>query len=512
MARSCGALARLLARVMLLEVRNIHKRFPGVHALKDVSFDVRPGEVHALVGENGAGKSTLMHILAGVYPPDGGEIFVDGRRVIIADEHHAQRLGIGIVYQERSLFGVLGAAENVFAGRLPANRWGIIDRRQVAARARALLARVGLDIDPATPVERLSPAQQQMIEIAKALALEARLLIFDEPTAALTQVETSALWRIIAQLTAEGVGVVYISHRLREIFEIADRVTVLRDGEHRGTTAVADTSPDDLVERMIGRKVQERALRRATAERVRFEVRGLSTREPPGSARTMVRDVSLRARAGEIVGLAGLAGAGRTEFALAVFGFVPRVSGEILVDGRRVDPRSPREAIAAGIGYLPEDRKDAGLFLDMSVADNIAAATLRSFGVWWQHRGRLGATAASYVDRLDIAVPDVRTAVRQLSGGGQQKVVVSKWLLAQSSVLIVDEPTRGVDVGAKAEVHRLVRDLADGGAAIVAISSDLPEILAVSDRIVVMREGRVTGELARREASEQAILRYAAGV
>ncbi len=497
---------------MFLELRNIHKRFPGVHALKGVSFDVRRGEVHALVGENGAGKSTLMHILAGVHRPDEGQIIFQGRQVEIADEHHAQRLGIGIVYQERSLFGLLSVAENIFAGGLPANRWGVIDRRQLADRTKAALGEVGLAVDPKMPVEKLGPAQQQMVEIAKALVLDAKLLIFDEPTAALTEVETAALWRIITRLRQQGAGLVYISHRLHEIFEIADRVTVLRDGEHRGTMPVSETSLDDLVTRMVGRQMQEPNHQDAAADRVRLEVRHLSNRRLTVDARTRLKDINISARAGEIVSLAGLAGAGRTELALAIFGAGPRDGGEILIDGRKVKVRSPHDAIAAGIGYLPEDRKEAGLFLEMSIAENIAAARLGYFGSWWQRRGRLEAVATDYLNRLKIAAPDVRKTVRQLSGGNQQKVVLSKWLLLNPKVLIVDEPTRGIDVGAKAEVHQLLRELARQGAAIIAISSDLPEVLAISDRILVMREGRITGELERRDASEEAIMRYAAGV
>jgi len=494
---------------MLLELQNIHKRFPGVHALKGVSFDVRRGEVHALVGENGAGKSTLMHILAGVHRPDEGRIIFQGRQVEIAGEHHAQRLGIGIVYQERSLFGLLSVAENIFAGGLPANRWGVIDRRQLADRTKAALAQVGLDVDPKTPVEQLGPAEQQMIEIAKALALEAKLMIFDEPTAALTEVETAALWNIIAQLKQQGAGLIYISHRLHEIFEIADRVTVLRDGEHRGTAPVSETSVDELVTRMVGRQMQEINHQDVSADRVRLEVRKLSNRRLTDDARTRLCDINLSVRAGEIVGLAGLAGAGRTELALAIFGANPPEGGEILLDGQPIQVRSPRDAIAAGIGYVPEDRKEAGLFLEMSIAENIAAARLGYFGSWWQSDRRRDAVAADYMNRLKIAAPDVHKTVQQLSGGNQQKVVLSKWLLLNPKVLIVDEPTRGVDVGAKAEVHQLLREMARQGAAIIAISSDLPEVLAVSDRILVMREGRITGELERREASEEAIMRYA---
>jgi ABC-type sugar transport system ATPase subunit len=496
----------------LLEIRGIEKRFPGVHALKGVSLGVSRGEVHALVGENGAGKSTLMHILAGVQKPDAGEIVLDGRPVKIADEKHAQRLGIGIVFQERSLFGLLSVAENVFAHRLPVNRWGVIDPRRLHAQTRAALARFGLEkIDPRAPVEQLSPSAKQMVEIAKALALDAKLMIFDEPTAALTEVETQALFRIIAQLKSQGVGVIYISHRLREIFEIADRVTVLRDGEIRGTLKVIETSVDDLVTRMVGREIQSRADEPGFADkgRIALEVRGLSNSRLTADVRARLRDISFKVHAGEIVGFAGLAGAGRTELALAIFGASPRDSGAILVDGKPINARSPQDAIAAGIGYVSEDRKEAGLFLEMSVAENIAATRLGYFGPWWMDTGRLNAVARDYLYRLRIAAPDVKKIVRQLSGGNQQKVALSKWLLRDPKVLIMDEPTRGIDVGAKAEVHDLLRELARKGKAVILISSDLAEVLAVADRILVMREGRISGELSRHEATEERIMRYA---
>lgn len=497
----------------LLVMRGIHKWFPGVHALKGVDLDVRAGEVHALVGENGAGKSTLMHILAGVYPPDAGTIALGSQeRVVIANEHAAQQFGIAIVYQERSLFGPLSVAENIFAGRQPINRWGKINRRRLRLEASALMRQIGLEIDPRVALEKLPPAQQQMIEIAKALSIEARLVIFDEPTAALTHSETQTLFGVIGRLKAQGAGVIYISHRLEEVFRIADRVTVLKDGEGQGTFPVAATSPDHLVSRMVGRDLSLFRRRHdppLEGGPVVFEARHVTERAAPGAFSSALRNVSLAVRAGEIVALAGLAGAGRTEFALTIFGARPRETGEILVDGRPVPMGSPAAAIAAGIGYLPEDRKEAGLFLEMSVSKNIVASALDRFGSWWFRTSRADGMAEEFRRRLRIASRGVRQAVKELSGGNQQKVMLARWLLVQPRILIADEPTRGLDVGAKAEVHSLLYELSRNGAAVLVISSELPEVLAVADRIAVMREGRIAGELSRAEATEEKILRLA---
>jgi ribose transport system ATP-binding protein len=489
-------------------MRGIRKSFEGNDVLKGVDFDVWPGEVHALVGENGAGKSTLMNILAGVHQPSGGTIEFDGRtNVVIPDEKSAQQLGISIVFQERSLFGHLNVAENIFAARQP-NIFGHILRRRLQAEARGSLERIKLDLDPNTLVEELSPAQQQMVEIAKALSLEAKVIIFDEPTSSLTDKETQALFGVIRQLRSQGVGVIYISHRLEEIFQIADRVTVVKDGRWQGTTGVAETDTDDLVRRMVGRNLELRHNDAVAAHNpILLEVRGLS--DPASHPKALLKGISFNARAGEIVGFAGLAGAGRTELALSIFGIRPRGEGEMYVNGRRVTIRSPGEAIAAGVGYAFEDRKEGGLFLDMSIARNIAAAKLKRFGTWWLRDDRQSAVAAELQKSLRIACRDTGQLVQSLSGGNQQKVVLAKWLLASPKVLIVDEPTRGVDVGAKAEVHNLLYELSRGGAAVVVISSDLPEILAVSDRIYVMREGRITGELNRAEATEESVMRLA---
>ncbi|MCI0747976.1 MAG: sugar ABC transporter ATP-binding protein [Verrucomicrobia subdivision 3 bacterium] len=495
----------------LLAMHDIRKRFGGVQALNGVNLEVRSGEVHALVGENGAGKSTLMHILAGVHQPDEGSISWDGKQhVVIANEHAAQRLGIAIVFQERSLFSSLSVAENIFAGRQPVSRWGAIDRRALRANSAALLRRVGLACDPGTPLSELSSAQQQMVEIAKALSLDAKLIIFDEPTAALTETETTALFSVIAQLKAADVAIIYISHRLEEIFKIGDCVTVLKDGTWQGTFAVAQITTDDLINRMVGRALSfARADGGARYGPVVLEVRNLTDLSLEGEVRTRLRGISFQARKGEVLALAGLCGAGRTELALAIFGARPRESGEILIDGQVVDIDSPADAIAAGIAYLPEDRKDAGLFLDMTIAQNVAAARLKDFGSWWFSDARGEAAAEEFRKQLRVTSHGVKQAVQTLSGGNQQKVVLAKWLLIQPTVLIVDEPTRGIDVGAKAEVHALLRQLARKGTAVIVISSELPEVLALADRILVMREGRITGEFKGEDATEEAIMRYA---
>jgi ribose transport system ATP-binding protein len=498
----------------LLAIRGIQKRFPGVHALKGVSFNVHAGEVHALVGENGAGKSTLMHILAGVYDADEGSIdFAGEQNVRFQNELDSQRRGIAIVFQERSLFGLLNIAENIFAARQPARfAWGHIDQEALFRNTASLLSMVGLNIHPATLTQDLSPAEQQMVEITKALSLKAKLIIFDEPTAALTETETTALFSLIRKLRDQKVGVIYISHRLEEIFEIADTVTVLKDGECHGTVPTAETDRVDLVRRMVGRQLSYE--RRGTAgtrfaEKPILEVRKLCEDIATPQVRTVLRGISFSAYPGEVLGFSGLAGAGRTELALSIFGARRWDSGEIFWDGQPVTIRSPREAIELGIGYMPEDRKEAGLFLEMTIAENTAAAHLEYFGSWWFNRPQLGAVAEEYRQKLRLSCHGVGQTVQTLSGGNQQKVVLAKWLLVQPRVLIVDEPTRGIDVGAKAEVHALLRKLAADGTGVIVISSDLPEVLAISDRILVMSEGRITAELSGENATEEAVIHYA---
>ncbi len=502
----------------LLKMTGICKDFPGVCALDGMQLEVRAGEVHAVVGENGAGKSTLMHILAGVYQPDAGRIdFAGHDDVRIADEQAAQRMGIAIVYQERSLFDSLSVAENIFAGRQPVQIGNWIDSGAMAATAGELLKQVGLEVHPDAPLASLSPAEQQLVEIAKALSLNARLIIFDEPTAAITEAETKTLFAVIRSLQKAGTAVIYISHRLEEIFLLAVRVTVLKDGRWQGTLPIAEATPSELVRRMVGRELAnvsraalEASENQATAPAI--EVRGLSDAPARRQRRTTLSNISFQVRSGEVVVLAGLAGAGRTETALSIFGARPYRSGSVLIHGQPTRIRNVPDAIAAGIGYLPEDRKQAGLFLDMSIAHNMAAATLRRFGMIVTSEREIGRAAETYCQRLGIACHSTRQVVRSLSGGNQQKVLLAKWLLVEPRVLIVDEPTRGVDVGAKAQVHRLLFDLADHGTAVLVISSDLPEVLTLADRVIVMAQGRIAGQLSRDEATEERIVHLASGM
>ena len=496
-------------REELVVMHGIWKRFDDNPVLKGVNFELWAGEVHALVGENGAGKSTLMNILAGVHQPDSGSILLRGHaQATIPDEKSAQALGIAIVFQERSLFAQLSVAENIFAARQPVKRLGLIDRKRLHENARLLLRRTGLEADPQQTVEGLSPAHQQLVEIAKALSHNPAILIFDEPSSSLTERETDRLFDVIRQLKSEGVGIIYISHRLPEVFQIADRITVLKDGESQGTIPVAATSTDDLVRRMVGRSLELRHQDAVAAGNpILLEVRNLS--DPPTAPKRLLRNISFNARRGEIVGFAGLAGAGRTELALAIFGSRTLGAGEIFVAGKRVKIHSPREAIAAGLGYVPEDRKDGGLFLDMTVAENIASASLKRFGQLWLGDREQMDIARQFEHSLRIVCRTPKQVVQRLSGGNQQKVALAKWLLVNPAVLIVDEPTRGVDVGAKAEVHQMLYKLSRLGTAVVVISSDLPEILDVSDRIYVMRKGTISGELSRPEATEEAVMRLA---
>lgn len=498
----------------MLHMRGIHKSFPGVHVLCGVDLDVERGEVHALLGENGAGKSTLMHILAGVHQPDQGAIAFDGHESrVIENERHAQQLGISIVYQERSLFSQLTVAENICASNLPVHRFGVIDRTVLRQRSRKVLDQLEQDIDPDTLLNVLSPAQQQMVEIAKALVLEAKLLILDEPTSALTEPESAALFRVMRRLQENGVSMIYISHRMEEIFEIAQRVTVLRDGECRGTFATAEVNSATLVRHMVGRELMEQDFPDAPPQNSRtiLEVSNLSDREGVvGSASVSLRNISFSLRNGEILAFAGLAGAGRTELALSIFGARSFAAGSIQLNGKSIFPRTPRSAIAEGIGYVPEDRKESGLFLEMSIADNIAAANLKHFGSWKLNDRKRDKVAAEFIEKLRIRTRDSATPVGKLSGGNQQKAVLARWLLRGPAVLMIDEPTRGIDVAAKAEVHALIHRLAREGTGVIVISSDLPEVLTLADRILVMQSGRIAGELSRQDATEEKIMQLAA--
>lgn len=490
----------------LVEMKGIEKRFPGVHALKDVRFDLRPGEVHALMGENGAGKSTLMKIMSGIYARDEGEMFVDGKPAMPNGPRAAQELGIGIIHQELSLMNDLTAAQNVLIGREPRRRFGRLDEPALNAQTAKIFAALNLNMDPRTKVSTQTIARQQLIEIAKALSYNPRVLIMDEPTAALNDAEINELFKVIAKLKAEGVGIVYISHRMDEIKRIADRVTILRDGAYIDTVQAADTPLSRIIQLMVGREVTQITpdIPDTSDSAVALEVRNITRGKD-------VRDVSFDVRKGEILGFAGLMGAGRTEVARIIFGADPRDAGEIFVAGQPVDIRTPHTAVQAGIGYLSEDRKHFGLAVDMTVRANIAMADLGKFtsrtGVL--DETAMKRTALKYIDQLGIRTPSDTQAVRLLSGGNQQKVVIAKWLLRDCDVLIFDEPTRGIDVGAKSEIYALLEDLAAQGRAIIVISSELPEILRLSHRIAVMCEGRLTGIVPREGATQEDIMKLA---
>ena len=490
----------------LLEMNGISKSFPGVRALQDVSLEVRAGEVHALVGENGAGKSTLMRILGGIHQRDAGQIRLHGRPVEIPSPIHARQSGISFIHQELNLVPALSVAENIFLGREPRRVGGLVDWPEMYARAGRLLADLGLAIDPRRRVGRLTVAEQQLVEIAKALSVEAELVIMDEPTAALTMEETERLFGFIQDLRARGVGVVYITHRLEEVFKVADRVTVLRDGQYVGTYAIAELPMDELIRLMVGRRLTEKFPKEAVpAGPPVLEVRGLTVQG-------VFEDVSLTVHAGEILGIAGLIGSGKTEVAHAIFGALPLDRGEILLDGRPVVIRSPAEAIAHGIGLVTEDRKRLGLILQMSVRANITLPIVRRLGPsLFIRRSDEDTLVVQAIRDLDMAVTSPEQLARNLSGGTQQKVVVAKWLQTHARVLLLAEPTRGIDVGAKVEMYRLMVELAKRGVGLVMISSEMPEILGMSDRILVMHEGRITAEFPRAEATQEKIMASAAG-
>ncbi|MDZ7372773.1 MAG: sugar ABC transporter ATP-binding protein [candidate division KSB1 bacterium] len=498
--------AAIPSRRVILELEGISKAFPGVQALRDVRFELREGEVHVLLGENGAGKSTLMKIVTGALPKDAGEIRLDGRKVEIRNPQQALALGISMVYQEFNLAPHLSVAENIWLGREPLrDRWlGLVDRRRMREEASAILRRLHLPVHPDTPVSHLTVSQAQLVEIAKSLSARARILILDEPTAALTEAEIDELFRIIRELKAEGVSFVYISHRLEEIPRIGDRVTVLRDGEYVATVP-ATTDPAELIRLMVGRKLDQFYPKVPSRPGpVRLEVEGLCRSG-------VLHDVHLQIRAGEVVGLAGLIGAGRTELARAIFGADPVDHMRVRVDGAEVAIRSPADAIRAGIAYLSEDRKSLSLALTRSVAENISLASLDRFCTGPFVRAEAERRAVQeFVERLRIRTPSLNQQVQYLSGGNQQKVVLARWLLREAKVLLFDEPTRGVDVGAKAEIFELIGRLAQKGAAILLISSYLPELLGVCDRILVMHRGRIVGELSRAEATQEKILTLAA--
>ncbi len=487
-----------------LVMRDVSKGFAGVRALRSVTVEARSGEVLALMGENGAGKSTLLKILAGAYLPDQGTVAIDGEPVSFRSPRDAHLKGVRVIYQEPEIIPHVSVAENVYVGELP-RRGRYFDRRQLHAKLRADLARYGFDkaLDPRMLGSRLSPAQRQLVEIMRALIADVRIIAFDEPTSSLSDVEVDSLFRLIRRLRDEGIAVLYVSHRLPEIFRIADRVTVLRDGAVVGTRITAETDDDELVAMMVGRDLTDMFVRQSHEPgEVIFAVEHLTS--------DAVTDISFDVRAGEVVGLAGLVGAGRSELAHAIVGNEPLRSGSVRVGGQTVRIRSPRDAVRAGIGFAPEERKAQALLMHRSVRDNISLAVLGRISVAHVvRRGEERRIADRFVQRLAVRTPSLEHPVANLSGGNQQKVVLARWLARRPRVLILDEPTRGVDVGAKAEIYHVINELAGEGIAIVVISSELPEILALADRVLVMQAGRITGELARHEASEERILALA---
>ncbi len=491
----------------LVLMEGIDKSFPGVHALVQAHFELLPGEVHALVGENGAGKSTLMKVLAGVNTKDAGRIVINGRVVEIANPRAAQQLGISMIFQELNLLNHLTVAQNIFIGREPRGAVGfVLNERVLNTKAAELLDQLHLNLNPRTRVADLTVAKQQMVEIAKALSTNSRVLIMDEPTAALTEAEIDDLFDIIRHLRVQGVGVVHISHRLEELKQISDRITVMRDGHYVDTLTTADAKIDDIIKLMVGRVIFEATpeLPEYPNEQIALEVRHLSRGR-------MVKDVSFTLHKGEILGFSGLVGAGRTEVARVIFGADRLEKGDILINGKPVQIHSPADAVLHGIAYLSEDRKRYGLTLGLDIETNVVMASFHKFmtSLGWILTGKTKQTALQYVDKLAIKTPGIKRKTKNLSGGNQQKVVISKWLVADTDILIFDEPTRGIDVGAKSEIYKLLNDLAKQGKAIIMISSELPEILRMSHRIVVMCEGRITGELHSSDATQEKIMQYA---
>ncbi|MBZ0283888.1 MAG: sugar ABC transporter ATP-binding protein [Anaerolineae bacterium] len=488
-----------------LALENISKQFPGVKALDGVHFDINAGEVHALLGENGAGKSTLIKIVSGVYKSDTGSIRIDGQAVTFNNPREAQGKGIATIYQELSLYPELTVAENIFIGHAPHRSFGplkVVDWGTVYERARELLASLNIhDLDVRRKVGSLNVGNRQRVEIAKALSINARVLIMDEPTAALTETDVERLFEIVRLLKGQGVGIIYISHRLQEVFELADRATVLRDGQYVGTKAVKDTSEDELISMMVGRTIDNLfpKLPAKPGEPV-LEIRNLT--RPP-----LTRNVSLTVRAGEIVGLSGLVGSGRSELAQVIFGMTPAQSGEIYIGGQRVHINHPAQAVKLGIAYVPEDRGTQGLVKQMNIRENASLAVLRALSrASFIKRGEERTLAKNAIQQLSIRAYGTEQIVNKLSGGNQQKVVISKWLASKPKLLIMDEPTRGIDVGAKSEIHRLMSELAvNQGLAILMISSELPEVLGMSDRVLVMREGQLVAEFDRTQATQESV-------
>ncbi|MDU7708299.1 MAG: sugar ABC transporter ATP-binding protein [Clostridium sp.] len=490
----------------ILNMSDITKRFPGVLALDHVSLRVKKGEVHALLGENGAGKSTLMKILAGAYVKDEGEIEVFSQKTELGNPKAAEKLGISIIYQELNLIPTLTVAENIFLGRYKMRGSIQVNWKEVYAAAEELLQELGVDVKATDYIRDLGIAQQQMVEVAKALSMKAKIIIMDEPSAPLTERETKNLFRIVKQLKESGVSIIYISHRLEEVLEICDRATVMRDGTTIKEIEIADVTMDEIIRLMVGRELKDKypRIEKAIGKEL-FRVENLC-------AGSKVQNINFSVREGEVLCVGGLVGAGRTETVRAIFGLDAKTSGKIFIDGKECEIRNPKDAIRAGIGFVTEDRKGEGLILKLGVGENVTLAALDSFrsGIHL-NLGKENNTVSEYVSRLNIKTPSIFQKVENLSGGNQQKVVLAKWLLSKCRVLILDEPTRGIDVGAKIEVYNLINELAKEGKAILVITSEIPELLGICDRVVVMARGRVSGTLTREEANQEAIMTLAVG-
>lgn len=492
---------------VLVSMEGIEKSFPGVHALSQCKFELRAGEVHALIGENGAGKSTLMKILTGVYSKDSGKIIYKGNEIEVPNPRAAQDLGISIIHQELNLMPHLTVAQNIFIGREASkNVKFMVSEKDINAKTEQLFEMMHLKLDPRTKVADITVAKQQMVEIAKALSFNSEVLVMDEPTAALTETEIEDLFRIIRELREKGVGIIYISHRMEELKQISDRITVMRDSCYVDTVNTKDVEINKIISMMVGRQIYETSSipQDASDKEIVLEVKNLNRGR-------VIKDVNFNLKKGEILGFAGLMGAGRTEVARAIFGADPYDSGEIYVNGEKVNIKTPKDAVKHGIGYLSEDRKRYGLALGMDIEDNVVLASYENFtgplGI--VNSSKTKAESEKMVNDLKVKTPSLKQKIRNLSGGNQQKVIIGKWLTRNSNILIFDEPTRGIDVGSKSEIYKLLNELAEQGKSIIMISSELPEILRMSHRVVVMCEGRITGELSAKEATQERIMEYA---
>lgn len=495
-----------MAEMTLLEMKNIRKTFPGVVALDNINFELLEGEIHGMLGENGAGKSTLINILGGIYIPDQGEIRIHGQKAAIAGVSDAQENGIAIIHQELVLVPYMSIAENVFLGREIRNKAGMVDKHEMERQTQEILDSVGLTVLPYMPVRKLSVAQQQMVEIAKALSMNARILVMDEPSSSLTEPEVEQMFTIMKKLKAEGVGIIYISHKMKELFEITDRITVIRDGTYIGTSRTSETNMDELVHMMVGRELTNYYTRTEhKIGRVMLEINNINRKG-------VLHNISFRASAGEIVGFAGLVGAGRSELFKAVLGIDPLDEGNVLIEGVPAGRLTPKKAQEKGMVLVPENRKKEGLVLMNTVSFNLTITVLEQFirGIFVNQKKRTE-IEDRHIGNLNIKTPGRHQKVGNLSGGNQQKVVIGKWLAANPKILILDEPTRGVDVGAKAEIYKIIDNLAEQGIAVIIISSEMPELINMCDRMVVMNQGNIAGELNRSELTQEAIMKLATG-